>query len=55
MIEMHRRAEGAPKASADIGPEQGPRGATLKVKRPEGDKKEDGIKTDKRGDAASSS
>jgi hypothetical protein len=27
----------------------------LKVKRPEGDKKEDGIKTDKRGDAASSS
>ena len=55
MIELYRPAEGASKASADVGPEQGPRGAILKVKRPEGDKKEDGIKTDKRGDAASSS
>jgi len=55
MMECDRAEGGVCKASAEVGPEQGPGGAIVRGKRPEGDKKEDGIKANKRGEAASSS
>lgn len=54
-IEIFRDAHSA-EGGADKGdPAEGPKGPTLKVKKLEGEKEENGSKTDKRGDAASSS
>lgn len=41
--------------AADSSPAEGPEGAKLRVKKPEGEKEEDGSETNQRGDAASSS
>ncbi|AXT35618.1 hypothetical protein D1820_11885 [Phaeobacter sp. LSS9] len=55
MLEIHRPVEKTVAATEDRGPDEGPLGTIMKVKKPEGEKKEDGIETNKRGDAASSS
>ena len=53
MVEMHRPVEEKTKVSSEDGPDQGPHGTMLKIKKPDGDKKN--VKTDKSGNAASGS
>ncbi|KEJ91073.1 hypothetical protein [Sulfitobacter donghicola] len=55
MLEIHRPDALPMAAPKQAGPDEGPLGTIMKVRKPEGEKKEDGIKTNKRGDAASSS
>ncbi|WP_394198889.1 hypothetical protein [Litoreibacter albidus] len=55
MLEIHRPTEALSATEIGTGLDLGPSGSTLKIKKPQGEKKEDGIETNQRGDAASSS
>lgn len=54
-IEIHRELPGEATGAEETGPIDGPRGTKLSLKKEKGDEFNNGGKTDKRGDAASSS